>query len=76
MEYIVESDYDCSDELHQVMERIVRCRDCRFMDVSLKSSMQVGSYKVTECGLWANPKWGAMIVVRDGFCAWGERKEE
>ena len=67
-EYIVELSYDpvydCIDSQDIVKEPIVRCRDCKLCVVK--------GYRL-YCDLNAG---GFPEVESDGFCAWGERREE
>lgn len=54
--------YDWTPNKQHAKEEIVRCRDCRFL-------------KDGDSGRWCIKS----ITLRDepdGFCAWGERKEE
>ena len=58
-----------------VMPVIVRCRDCRHMH---KVRDWLGM-DVDECWLHADRESGALGKERtepNGFCAWGERKDE
>ena len=79
-EYIVESDCEYSDELHQVIERIVRCKDCRHL---LKKGYVFDEFfnaaEDTACNLFSNVYFdydyeNFWYVKPDDFCKWGERK--
>lgn len=50
---------DCDMEVALAMEEIVRCRDCKKLNI-------VGE---CPCGFWA-------LENLNGFCAWGEKKED
>lgn len=64
-EYIIESNltpgYDRNGEK---LEEIVRCRDCKYYE-------PVPEDPGDWCGYWTDRVYGT-----DGFCAWGERKED
>lgn len=79
-EYIVEADCEYSDELHQVIERIVRCKDCRHL---LKKGYvfdeSFNAAEDTACSLFSNVDFdydyeSFWYVKPDDFCKWGERK--
>ena len=56
-------------------ERIVRCRDCKYMH-RVRNWLGMD---VDECWLHADRESGALGKERtepDGFCAWGVRKED
>lgn len=56
-------------------EEIVRCRDCAYMH-TVRNWLGMD---VDECWLHASPETGALGKERtepDGFCAWGERREQ
>ena len=46
-------------------EEIVRCRDCKY-------GIDGGKYCAENCA----DSWDWRNVEPDGFCAWGERKED
>lgn len=80
-EYVQEYAYDpiggsdlCGCSLGERRERVVRCRDCKHMHVV----RQMG-FDVAECWLHASHETGALgkePTEPDGFCAWGERRED
>ena len=49
-------------------ERIVRCRDCKRFSLD-------NSDHDYRSGWWCH-RWNTDMVKPDGFCAWGERKED
>ena len=58
-----------------VREEIVRCRDCKYMH-TVRSWLGMD---VDECWLHADRESGALGKERtepDGFCKWGERRED
>ena len=60
---------------NNLREEIVRCRDCVFMH-TVRSWLGMD---VDECWLHADPETGALGKNRtepNGFCAWGERRNE
>lgn len=59
-EYVVEEPSDRSPSW-RAHERIVRCRDCRFL---------MSYWKSDYCDYFSH-----VTNDPDGFCAWGERKE-
>lgn len=62
-EYIVEADCEYSDELHQVIERIVRCKDCKFASPRVfRNDTMHECYRLVH----------EFNVEPNGFCAWGE----
>ncbi len=66
-EYVVEEPSDRSASW-RVHERIVRCRDCEHFAVD-QSDHEYRS------GWWCK-RWNTDMVKPDGFCAWGERRED
>lgn len=70
-EYIIECDYDVDDGIvtGEVREQIVRCRDCKHY---CKSNVdEDGEGEPSWCMYWEH-EW----LRDDGFCAWGERRED
>lgn len=69
-----EAAMDAALEAHgYTKERIVRCRDCRYMH-RVRNWLGMD---VEECWLHADSESGELGKNRtepDGFCAWGERK--
>lgn len=64
----------------QIIERlgyvkVVRCMECRFALAG--EAVMSGNWKIGSCH---NPRFRGAIhaanVTADGYCAWGERKEE
>lgn len=53
---------------NEVCERVVRCRDCRWFGEDTSDH----EYR---SGWWCK-RWDTDMVKPDGFCAWGERKED
>lgn len=79
-EYIVEADFEYSDELHQVIERIVRCKDCKHL---LKNGYVLDEFfnaaEDTACNLFSSIDFdygyeSFWYVKPDDFCKWGESK--
>ena len=76
-EFVCECNY--SDQLRMwyasnsaPRERIVRCRDCKHSFVGCLSG-------VTRCNRMVTPYLygcACMQVAPDGFCAWGEERED
>lgn len=54
----------CNDAGGELREEIVRCRDCAYY-----ASDEIGGY----CTLM---DFGNAMGLADGFCAWGERRED
>ena len=50
---------------YPILEEVVRCRDCRYRDCTNTQEVNVDYCARLD-----------MYVVPDGFCAWGERREE
>ena len=80
-EYVTEFNWDSVDEFGNpwfvTRERVVRCRDCEHA-VYHRSKSIIGTELVTlTC---SGPIQGAYSegadVEPDGFCAWGEPREE
>ena len=80
-EYVFEIDESRADAMGSMpckrREEIVRCRDCKYA-MEHRSKSILGTELVTlTC---SGPIQGAYSegeeVSPDGFCAWGERKEE
>lgn len=72
-EYIVDYD-DIKEDIHVYMlDKIVRCKDCKYMHEWDMASM-FGTYKIYECEYWADSTWGSREIELDGFCSWGELK--
>lgn len=65
-EYIVEEPSDRSASW-RVHERIVRCRDCACFSVDDSGH----EYRSD----WWCKRWYTDMVMPDGFCAWGCRKQ-
>lgn len=58
-----------------IHERIVRCRDCKHFDC--KPWMHYnGTVTDFNCWLFSDYEGTPVGVEPDGFCAWGERREE
>ena len=60
---------------YEFREPIVRCKDCKHMHV-VRHWLGMN---VTECWLHADRESGALgkeATEPDGFCAWGERRED
>lgn len=58
-------------------ERIVRCKDCKHLyEFERKTWGSNIPYKVQQCEYWADSTWGSVEVEPDGFCAWGEVRED
>lgn len=57
--------YDYTPNKQHRKEPIVRCRDCRFYEETGNCNW----FECSSCGLLAE-------VAPDGFCAWGERRDE
>jgi len=49
-------------------ERIVRCRDCKRFSLD-------NSDHDYRSGWWCH-RWNTDMVKPDGFCAWGEKRED
>ena len=65
-EYIVEVEGQMPDAIYErELTEIVRCRDCRYYE-------ETGNCNWFEC----SSCWLLAEVTSDGFCAWGERREE
>ena len=60
------------------LERIVRCRDCKHGDAFCDSSSHAGMIDCMHFAQWDyyNDEPGVCPVEPDGFCAWGEPREE
>ena len=56
----------CNDNGGELREEIVRCRDCRCMEQRISFDGTVGWFLCTH---FDRP------TRRDGFCAWGERRD-
>lgn len=79
-EYIVEADCEYSDELHKVIERIVRCKNCKYWDTSHREPWHECSDKRACINLsFVHSDYPALSNFRytepDGFCAWGVNKD-
>ena len=61
-------DVDATSERQRDAVEVVRCRDCKHFAVD-QSDHEYRS------GWWCK-RWGTDMVKPDGFCAWGERKED
>lgn len=64
-EYIVQIEPHEESELFHMRgepEPIVRCRDCKYSD--------------DDPGVLCDLRGNYVIVEPDGFCAWGERKQD
>lgn len=48
-------------------EKIVRCRDCANARIKYTAK---GALKTASCA------WHGRCIKPDGYCAWGERKED
>lgn len=59
-------------------EPIVRCRDCKYMETVDLSSHFDGDHNhdQQQCNRVRSLDCFTMPVELDGFCAWGERKED
>lgn len=82
-EFVCECDY--SDQLHMwyscvtaPRERIVRCRDCKHGDPFCDSSSYPGMIDCAHFAQWDyhDDEPGVCPVEPDGFCAWGEERED
>ena len=79
-EYIIEVEYDTFNGTftQKRCEEIVRCRDCKHAQVRHPLNPITGiptGIEVWRCGHF----WNAdelPEVEPDGFCAWGERRED
>ena len=60
----IDKDCEYSDELHQVIERIVRCKDCKFFG------------KGEACVMFPMQTIRMIHPSKNGFCAWGERIDD
>ena len=71
-EYILERNYDTKNGTFSTVKReeIVRCRDCKHSD-TLESAPDI----VVRC-CYRNKIGIPRVVGDDGFCAWGERREQ
>lgn len=63
-----------------VMPVIVRCRDCKYADISYTHAAVTGELHcygyLVEPWDWYNDEPSDGVEVNpDGYCAWGERKE-
>lgn len=67
--YIVEADCEYSDEMHQVIERVVRCKNCKYYDHE-----DLFDDEMWWCTRGASDE-NVFEVEPDGFCAWGEMKD-
>ena len=59
-------------------EPIVRCRDCKYMETVDLSSHFGGDHKHDhqECNRVRSFDCFFMLVELDGFCAWGEMRDD
>lgn len=59
-----------------VREQVVRCRDCEHIHEFDLSAFYDGSHEHDHysCARLLDP--GCISVEPDGFCAWGERRED
>lgn len=58
-------------------KRIVRCKDCKYLhEYEKKTWANNIPYKVQQCEYWADSTWGSVEIEPDGFCAWGERRQD
>ena len=75
-EYIVKVEGQMPDAIFErELTEIVRCRDCKYMH-TVRHWLGMD---VDECWLHADRESGALGKERtepDGFCAWGERREQ
>lgn len=62
-------------------EEIVRCRDCKYADISYTHAAVTGELHcygyLVESWDWYNDMPSDGVKVKpDGFCAWGERRTD
>ena len=66
---------------YPITEEIVRCRDCKYADISYTHAAVTGELHcygyLVESWDWYNDMPSDGVKVKpDGFCAWGERRTD
>ena len=73
---MVERIADCEGCGTEWTEEIVRCRDCAHSSTCYRSD-ETGSRSYTACFRLFDAESDLFFEVEpDGFCAWGERREQ
>ena len=68
-EYIIKEDVFPGTLMYDIVGELVRCRDCKFRN-TIDCGMQFYGYDDDE-NLCLSDDW----TEDDGFCYWGQRKE-
>lgn len=66
-EYIVRETGYPGTIKQEIVQELVRCKDCRYWDTSREWTGREGKHKCEIDNL---------IVPPDGYCYWGERRED
>lgn len=71
-EYIVQVEGQMPDTIYErELTEIVRCGDCKYYDIAGPWCFEPSKVYIDEYGLEV-----CATVRPDGFCAWGERKDD
>lgn len=57
-------------------ERIVRCKDCKFYDTTGVYTDYTRDLQEQNCYHFKDYEGSPMPVEPDGFCSWGERRDD
>lgn len=79
-EYIVNLSADWASKQGEKLTEIVRCRDCKYADISYTHAAVTGELHcygyLVESWDWYNDLPSDGVKVKpDGFCAWAERRQ-
>lgn len=64
------------DAWHITDKEIVRCRDCKYSRMTGLFMLQCLQFTPTDIDVEDDCKLAGMIVHSNGFCVWGERRDE
>lgn len=78
--YLIEIAGQMPDVIYErALQEVVRCRDCQharhYHPLNLRTGKPCEKYEEWFCD-WHSNAEGASEVEPDGFCAWGERKDD